>query len=187
MNTSTVSLPAGTVAKIVAAVAKINGPRFVGVTYRSKSTGELARHTLIVGADYRALTVKSMEELTRLLPSLTDLRLQAANELLVSYSKSLLAMDTNTAHPDYTKADTYENIVPGIKLNRNDGTLELAGLSHAKRVIEQGVYKTVNSRPLTIAKQEIEKQLSRSKYRTLAIDADAMESIRIGGSEIECE
>ncbi len=186
-NNATVTLPAVAIARLVAAVSGLQGVKFVGVTYRSKSTGELARHTLILGADYKELTRKSMEEITRMLPTLTGLPLQAANDLLVSYSKSLLAMDTNTEHPDFTKAGLYESICPGLKVSRADGTFELCGLSHTKKVIEAGVYKTVNSKPLTLARQAIEKQLPRSKYRTLALDMGALESVRIGGNEIDVQ
>jgi len=185
MNTVTVSLPSHHVARLVAAVAAINGVKFVGVTYRSKSTGELARHVLILGASYKEVTRKSMEEITRKLPTLSGIDLQAANDLLVSYSKSLLAMDTGTEHEDYTKAGLYDLICPGLKVSRADNSLELCGLSHSKTVIEQGTYKHVNSKPLTLAKQAIEKELPRGKFRTLALDVGALESIRIGGAEID--
>lgn len=185
MNSVTVSLPSATIARLAVAVASLQGVRFVGVTYRSKSTNELARHVLIIGASYKEVIRKSMEELTRKLPTLTGIHTQAANELIASYSKSLLAIDTGTERPDYTKAGLYEVICPGLKVSRNDGSFELCGLSHSKTVIEAGVYETVKSRPLTIAKRELEEGLPRSKYRTLALDVGALESVRIGGREID--
>lgn len=177
------------IAKLSAAIAKLDGNvRFVGVTYRSKSTGELARHTLLIGANYRNVIVKSMEELTRMLPTLTNpLDIQAANELIASFSKSLLALDAGIPHPGNTKPELYETICPGLRMSKNDGSLELCGLAVAKKVLEAGEHKVVKSRPLTLAKNALKKGLPASKYRTLAIDAGAFDSIRIGGKEIEVE
>jgi len=175
------------IAKLTAALASLAGNvRFVGVTYRSKESGELARHTLVIGASYRNAIVSSMEELTRKLPTLTDaLDIQAANECIASYSKSLLALDAGVPHPGNTKPELYETICPGLRVHKVDGSFELCGLTVAKKVIEQGVHKHVNSKPLTLAKKALQKGLPASKYRTLSVDAGVMESVRIGGSEIE--
>ncbi len=195
-HNATINLPTATVARIATAIASIQGVKFIGVTYRAKETGELARHTLIIGADYKELTRKSMEDITRMLPTLTGLSLQAANDLLVSYSKTLLAQDTNTEHPDYTQAGIWESLCPGLRaevLARDEAgkpsvwgdKIQITGLSHAKRVLEAGTYKSVNSKPLTLARKAIEKQLPRSKYRTLSVEGGTLESVRVGGNEIE--
>jgi len=176
-------------ARLAASVGALAGNvRFVGVTYRSKETQELARHTLLVGADYRNVITTSMEELTRMKGTLTDaLEIEACDALILSCSQSLLAMDAGVPHPGNTKPDLYETICPGLRIHKQDGTLELCGLSVAKKVLEAGTYKTVNSKPLTIAKNKLNKELPRAKYRTLAVDVGAMESVRIGGSALEVE
>lgn len=222
-NSATVSLPATAIARLTAAVASLsNGPRFVGVTYRSKESGELARHVVIVGASYENVLRNSLAELskrehvatdsavTKELLALRDSTLAgsparkeinakinafqrmigaeraAAAELHCSYSKSL---DSHVAglecNPDYTKAGLYETICPGLKVSRADGTFELCGLSHSKTVIEPGTFATVNSSDKTIAKRQIEKTLPAGKYRTLCLDLGALESVRIGGEEID--
>lgn len=179
---------ANVLTKIAASLASLAGVRFVGVTYRSKESGELARHTLIIGANYRNAIQTSMEELTRTLGTLTDaLEIEACQALIKSCSQSLLSIDAGVPHPGNTKPELYETICPGLRQHKLDGTFELCGLSVAKKVIEPGVYKQVNSRPLTLAKQKLEKGLPRSKYRTLCLDVGAMESLRIAGSEIEVQ
>lgn len=172
-------------ARLVTSLASITGPRFVGVTYRSKSTGELARHTFIIGADYRNTVEKSLVELNRIAPTLHGIDLEAANKVQASLTKSLLAIESGTENPDYTKAGMYESICPGLKISLADGSLELCGLSHGKTVIEAGEAKPDTRRPLTVAQDKLKKALPIGKYRTLAIDAGALESVRVGGSEIE--
>lgn len=109
----------------------------------------------------------------------------AAAELFCSYEKSLAHLAKGEENPDYTKAGIYENICPGLKVSRVDGTFELCGLTHSKTVIEPGTFAPVNSSDKTIAKRAIEKTLPAGKYRTLALDMGCLESVRIGGNELD--
>jgi hypothetical protein len=186
-NTATLSLPAVAIARLVAAVSGLQGVKFVGVTYTSKESNETARHTLILGASYKECVRNSMEQLTAKLHTLSGIDREAADALLVSFSKTLLAQDTGTEHPSYTKAGLYEAICPGLKVSRADGTFELCGLSHSKRVLVPGTYPVVNSRPLTIAKDKLRRELPIGKFRTLSLDMGHLESVRIGGNEIDVQ
>ncbi len=243
MNQTTISLPATVIARLAVAVAALPGSRFVGVTYRAKSTGELARHTLIIGADYAkqvqasrdllamrptcegdaarltafdiligsdTALVAAFKELAKVNPNmdkdeltlavnrLADVKAQrvafmetlsperqAAAELLNSYDKTLTALANGEENEDYTKAGLYETIAPGLAVSRADGSFELRGLSVAKVVLEYGTYKKVNSSAKTLAKQEITKTLPVGRYRSLSLDVGALESVRIGGNEID--
>ena len=108
----------------------------------------------------------------------------AAAELYLSLAESELAMATGTEHSAYTKAGQYASIVPGIRVNLNDGTLELAGLSHSKTVLEAGTYKDVNSSAKTLAKAALRRSLPIGRFRTFALDAGALESARMEGEEL---
>ena len=177
---STANVSTDTVARLVSAIASVHGVKFVGFDYTAKGTGEVARHTVIIGADYKTLVQKSIEELTRMLPTLDGIRLEAASELINSFSKTFLALDTGTYHPANARAGTYTNLCPGLRLLDN-GNLEITGLAHAKKVITPGVYKTVNSRPLTIAKDELRDLLPISKFRSFSVTPDNLHAVRIGG------
>lgn len=221
MNQTTISLPATAIARLTAAVASLPGVRFVGVTYRSKESNELARHCLILGADYGEQVRKSLDVLnarptmavdlatTRTLSEAIDAlpvgskERKAANASLKSFQAMIgperaaaaeLAMsfeDTLAAHAKgeqnaaYTKAGLYETICPGLHVSRADGTFELCGLSHSKTVLEEGQFPVVNSSAKTIAKNKIRSDLPVGRYRTLACDVSALESVRIGGSELD--
>lgn len=220
-NQTTVSLAPVVIARLTAAVAQLPGVRFVGVTYRTKESGELARRVMILGASYENVLTSSLDilrtrkdiathaavtkELQNAIASsvtgsperkaanaalkgfqsMIGAENAAAAELFCSYEKSLAAHAKGEENADYTKAGLYETICPGVKVSRADGTFELSGLTHSKRVLEEGTFKAVNSSDKTIAKRAIEKALPAGKFRTLALDVDCLESVRIGGSEID--
>lgn len=218
---STVSIPSHIIAALAARIASIQGVKFVGVTYRAKETGELARHCLILGADYGDQIRKSITELRQRANIVADAnetrRLSeyaktlvvgskerkaanaalkgfqdtigaeraAAAELYVSFEDTLVAHANGEENAAYTKAGLYESICPGLKFLVTDGTLEIQGLQHSKTVLEEGTYQEVNSSAKTIAKNQLRSALPVGRFRTLAVDAGALESVRIGGSELE--
>ena len=174
------------VAQLIAKSAAIgNNVRFVGVTYRSKSTGELARHIIIVGASYVNTLKTSIELLGAKISSLSGIEAQAGANVLASLTKSLTAHLNGEQSEDFTKKDMYVPVCTGIKASLNDGTLELCGLSHSKVVLEPGIDRPDTRRPLTKAQDKIKHDLPISKFRTLAIDMGTLESVRIGGTELE--
>jgi hypothetical protein len=191
MNSDSLPSPIA-MARVIAAVAALPSARFAGFTYRSKESGELARHVLILGASYENTLKSSIDALNVILPTLSGVEAVAGVELAQSLAKSLACLVTGTKNSDYTKADTYApvkdangNEVAGMKVHKLDGTLEVAGLAHSKVVLEAGTFKAVKSSDKTIAKAKLRRLLPIGKYRTLALDACALESLRISGSEID--
>lgn len=176
------------VESLVNAFQQIEGKcQFVGFTYTSKSTGEVARYTLRIGTDYKTLVENSILEMdTRE----TEFRAgplgnEAFGAVRASLVESLAAMAEGREHIGFTKAGMYSPICPGIKMSLRDGSLEICGVQHSRAVIVPGVYKTVNSRPLTIAKDKIRGALPVAKYRTLAIDPGTIHGARINGETLD--
>jgi hypothetical protein len=163
-----------------------DGCRFVSFTYKSKESGELARHTLLVGFSYHNLIKKSIEELSVILPTLTGDRLLAGNEVMTSFQKTLVAHKAGQQNEDYTKKGMYSSIRNGVNINLNDNTIQVFGLSQNKIVIEEGTYKVVNSRPMTILKKEIRDMLSISKFREYAFDPGVILSGKSNGETFNC-
>lgn len=155
---------------VVEALRRIHGARFVSFTYRSAETNELARYTLLLGVNMATLYAKDLATLEALRPTLDGLDAEAADALLASLRESLeKGIGNNSAYthgPE--KGATYESIpgAPGLKLNMNDGTLHVLGLLERKTVLEEGTpRKDVKSKPLTLAKRALERDLRRSKIR----------------------
>lgn len=146
------------------------GAKFASVTYRTKESHELAKYSIILGASTEVLYQKDIAQLDELYPTLeADLDKLACKAIRDSREESLtLGIGNNTK---YTCADTYVDAegIPGVRIHKETGTLYVTGLVEHKTVIEAGVYKHVNSKPLTIAKRKIEKTLPSGRFRLLII------------------
>lgn len=159
--------------------------QFASFTYTSKSSGEKARFTFALGAKYINLLRESATELeTRPEPE-GEIERQALTNVRASIAECLAAHEKGEQSANYTKRGQYLHIAPNLQLNLVDNTLEITGKVHSKVVLEPGVYKKVNSRPLTIAQDRIKKELPSAKWRTLAIDAGNLETVKINGETIE--
>lgn len=162
--------------------------QIVGLTYTSKSSGERARYRIQVNVNYGACLERSKLELEILKPTLSGIDLEACEALEASIRKSLEASAKGEQNEDFTKRGVYAKVEgTPLQVNLNDGTFELSGLVLSKTVEVPGFFKTVNSKPLTIAKNKIEKTLAKGKWRTFALDKEAFESARISGEEITAD
>ncbi len=177
------------ISEIAKAIAQIQGAQFLSFTYLSKGAGELARHTLIAGFNYHTLVEKSVKELETIIAleaaGWSELQKTAANEVLASLRKTLEAHARGEQNEDYTKRGQYIPVGNGMNLNTSDNTLQFFGLAHQKAVLVPGVYPKVNSRPLTLAKNEIRDRLSVAKFREFAVDLENVASVRVAGNTIE--
>jgi len=179
------------IAEIAKKLATVEGTQFASFTYLSKKANERARHTLILGFSYHNLVEKSVTELEILMADnadkWNDLQKQAAANVMASLKKTLEAHARGEQNEDYTKRGQYVSIGNGLNLNTADNTLQLFGLAHNKVVLKEGVYPTVNSRPLTIEQNKIKAELSISKFREFALDLSQVAAARINGNTLEME
>lgn len=179
------------VADITRALQQVRNCQFVSFVYLSKKAGELARHTVNIGFSYHALVEKSVKELETIIAldsaKWSELQKTAANNVLASLRETLAAHERGEQNPAYTKAGQYVPIGNGVNVNMNDGTIQVFGLANQKRVIVPGVYPKVNSRPLTIAQNEIKAQLSISKFREFALDPENIAAAKVDGETLVLE
>ena len=94
----------------------------------------------------------------------------AATELLLSIYNSIDNRKQGKSNDAYTKAETYTPLFHGIKVHNEAETIELSGLAYRKRIITEGTYPVVNSRPKTIAKNKLRNALPIGKWRTYRLD-----------------
>lgn len=172
---------------LLAALANMKGAKFASFTYRSVESGELARHTIMLGVDLRNVYVKDRAALQAMLPELDGLKREAAEAVLKSIEESLAkGLGNNSAYTHGPmKGDTYRHVegIPGLSISTNDGSLHVKGLSVNKVVLEEGTWPVVNSRPLTIAKKEIKAGLRQSKIRQFALRN--LKAARLNGETLE--
>ena len=150
-------------AEITELANRLNGAAFVSIDYTSKGTGERAIHLIQIGTDTARIYREDLATVEAMLPNLSGLELTAAQEILSSLSVSL--ENGIGDNPAYTKVGYYLPVVRGVWFNAETGEVYVKGSVVSKRVITAGTYKTVKSRPLTLAKKEIDKALKRSKIR----------------------
>lgn len=161
------------VAQLIATIATSKkGAKFASLTYRAQETGELARHTLILGASTETLYKKDIAILEALLAgdTLSALDREAAQSVLDSRRESL---DKGIGNNDaYTNKDTYTYIdgLPGVFMHKETGVVYVNALAEDKVVIEAGTpKKPVKSAPLTIAKNAIRQTLPSARFRTFRL------------------
>jgi hypothetical protein len=132
--------------------------RFVSVVYRAKETGELARHTILLNVNRQRACKVDLANLEAKRSSLTGLDLQAADELIASLKASIAGYN-----PLYTKHGYYQAEGNGnVQVSVLD-KVYIRGYSVKKDVLSPGVYKTVKSKPLTIAKDKLRKEFKSGK------------------------
>ena len=117
--------------QFILTLSQVQGSRFASLTYRSKESGELARFNINLGFSYRNLVENSLSELESIRPSLSGIDAIAADELLVSFRKTL-----SGTQDGYTKEGIYQSTqVEGLKVNSNDNSFQLFGLERNRVVL----------------------------------------------------
>jgi hypothetical protein len=179
------------VAKLIELISECRGATFASFLYQTVDenkkllTPEVSKFTVILGGKVETLYVKDIEILTSLLPKQTGLHKIATEQLLMSRHASLTF---GVGHnPEYTQEHLW--VYPqglehmGIRVHRDNGNVQVTGLVQKKDVIVPGTYKPDTRRKLTVAKDEIRRQLPSHKFRTLRLDHVA--AVALNGEVIE--
>jgi hypothetical protein len=155
---------------------------FLTIRGYSNDHGEVADYSIIFHINYRSALERSLLQLESIVPE-NDLEAQAKKELITSYKTSLEKMDTiplEEAEENYTYfKDENGHPIKGVKLHKENNTLYLYGLVVHKRVLIPGNYKEVKSRPLTLAKNKLKRDLSVNKFRQFKILPSQIEEINV--------
>ena len=70
---------------------------------------------------------------------------------------------------NHGQTNNYYTICKGIKVHKTTGILYIYGMREHKEIITEGNYPSVNSRPLTIAKNILKKQLRTGKFKQFVV------------------
>ncbi len=170
--------------EIIKTIAKMNGARFVSLTYKAKGTGEVARHRLLLGVNIEKAYRRDLSVMRRQLPRCkTTIEREACEAIVASLAESLkVGIGNNSA---YTQKGQWANLLPGLRQNIDNGTLHVYGFSRGKTVIQPGVYKPVNSAPLTIAKDTLRKRMKINRFRAFTLEPETLQTMRAQGNVIE--
>lgn len=181
----------------IVSVKNLRGASFVGVMNYTNEQGEVSNQTFNVGISYSNVLKNDLTALLAFNPAdlKTDIAADIVNaaytEMVESLSKRLSDEQTKDllrAQGDKTIAqsdaqnEAYIHIAKGLKLK--DNCLYVYGLRIRKQVLVKGEYKTVNSRPKTIAKNLIAKQLDLRGDKFRMFKLGDKETLKINGLTI---
>lgn len=153
------------------AFMEYKGVGFVSLQYRNKD-GELSKRLLNVGARYDNAKKKDIETIdggVDYIPSDKYTR--------TDWDMALTEVKQSLVNPDKARSDGQKNAYivlnesnGSVRFNVNQQEVYLFAKSEKKEVLEAGVYKTVNSKPKTLAKKAISKTYLKSeKFRSFII------------------
>lgn len=174
--------------KLLDALKRIGEARaasFASFVYTAKESGETAKYLVNLNAKtenlYRRDLVK-LVEIAKSLPKADKLHRDACAKVILSRRKSL--REGIGQREDYTCRDTYESIegLPGVKVHKETGVLYVMGLRVAREVIVPGVHKVVKSKPETLARKAIERQIGSESIRQFILKG--ITTARLAGEEI---
>lgn len=178
LNTTTIALQV--ISKLTTVLAKSpTGVSFVSVKGYTNSYGEKSHNLVNVGASLTNAKLKDIETLKSL-----DVTTLGGDSILLE--KARVELINSFVSPNENRSngqiDAYTIIAKGIKVHNETGDIYIFGLRAIKTVIEQGVYPIVNSRPLTIAKNQLKKDLKSSKFTQYKIGS--ITTIKLNGEEL---
>jgi hypothetical protein len=185
------------IVKVVAMFADLNGTSLVGIrAYESKTSGEVCNHVVNANFSYGNAVTKDMKKLAN--STAEDVKAIAkkfnvTSELVSEAITALNASFVKNQNPEtaskqsQAQKDAYIPITNAIKLNKETLKLHIYALAMWKdEPIVKGTFKTVNSRPLTIAKNAVKKyfNFTTAKYRNFIVDPKMLSEVAINGEVI---
>jgi hypothetical protein len=160
----------------------ITGVSFVSIRNYTNKNGEVSNNLVNVGASYENAKAKDIEFLENLDYSKHDFK--SPNTLI---EEARLALIASFLKPDENRSngqiEAYTTIFAGVKVHNETGLLYVYGYRENKTVLVKGEYPTVNSKPLTIAKDELRKLLRTGKFTQFALEIG--NEIKANGETLE--
>lgn len=176
--------------QLLTLVSEIKTPSFVRIINYSndKAIGELAHYTINMGISYENAKekdtefLKDPENIKSIKFGLFQQFAETARQEMLD-ANQLKTIDSQVRSE--AQIDAYMTIANNIRIHKETGRVLIYGLVVAKDVVKEGVYRPVNSRPLTIAKNMIRKELKATKFRQFALDK--IVTVKAKGTEITIE
>lgn len=168
------------IANLTNALAKSpTGVSFVSIKGYTNSYGEVSNNVVNVGASLSNAKTKDIETLQSL-----DVTALGGDSILLE--KARVELINSFINPNENRSngqiDAYTIVAKGIKVHNESGEIYVFGLRNSKSVLAEGIYPIVNSRPLTIAKNSLKKNLKSSKFTQFKLSATSV--IKANGEEL---
>ena len=160
--------------RIVSVIYKKKGNGGKG---KSKGDGEVSRQTILLNVNRDNSLKRDLSVLNGLLSTLDGVDKEACEELIKSIQSSL-----DGYNPQYTKHGYYDGHGNGnVQTSDTSGSVYVKGYCIKKEVLVPGVYDEVKSRPKTISKNKLRKQLKNTRFREFIVTPDNLKSLSVNG------
>lgn len=158
------------------------GVSLVSIKGYTNSFGEVSNNLVNVGASLTNAKAKDVTTLQNL-----DVTTLGGDSILLE--KARVELINSFINPNENRSqgqiDAYTIVTKGIKVHNETGEIYIFGLRNSKTIIEQGVYPIVNSRALTLAKNQLKKDLKSSKFTQYKLSSTSV--IKLNGEELSFE
>jgi glutaminase len=145
------------------------GVSFVNIKGYESTKNEISNQLINVGASYPNAVSKDIEYLENL--DVNTLETSLCKDLLNEAKLALIkGLKTPNKNRSQAQKDAYKILTKGIKVHNENRKLYIYGYLVSKDVIQKGTYQKVNSRPLTIAKRFLKKNMRTAKFRHFIIE-----------------
>jgi len=162
------------------------GVSFVRINGYTNRQGEVSNVTINVGINYGNVKAKDLTYLE----GVDVTQIETDNEdvkVLLNDAKIALIEAQKQPNKNNSKGqiDAYTRVkgAPQLKVHNETGQIYLEGYEVNKTKLVEGVYKTVNSKSLTLAKNLIRKGMKASKIRQYKLSE--INSLSLSGDTIE--
>ena len=155
---------------------------YVSIKGYKNKFGEISNNLINIGISYQKAKAKDIEFLTNLDINSFDSKLdkalleQARTELIASFITPEKARSEG-------QINAYTPIIEGVKVHNETGVIYVYGYREKKEILTEGNYPVVNSKPLTIAKNEFRKKLSTGKFTQYSLEE--ISSVRANKETLE--
>lgn len=170
--------------KVINAISSVlakspTGVSFVSIKGYKNSFGEVSNNLVNVGASLENAKNKDIETLQSL-----DVTTLNGDSILLETARVELINSFIKPNENRSQGqiNAYTIVAKGIKVHNETGEIYIFGLRQSKKIIEQGVYPIVNSKPLTLAKNELRKELKSNKFTQYKLSSTA--TIKMNGEEL---
>jgi hypothetical protein len=185
--------------KFINSFQQLKSSSFISINnYLAKTTGEVANHVINVNLSVKTAKERDLNTLLNCNENdllniensqgiALDILRTALSELIASAEKNLSENTEDRTAQSQAQTDAYIHLTPAIRLHKDTMEIHVFGQAISKTVLVKGQYKTVNSKPLTIAKNTIKKHLDlrADKFRDFIVGH--IDKIKINGETLEVQ
>lgn len=162
----------------------IKGSKFIKLNnYYSGETSELSDVVVNVGISYENAKLKDIKTLEEM--DITKYISLAFDQPLLEQARKELIESLKTPSKSHSDAqvNTYNTITSNIKIKKDTQEVYIYGTVLNKKVVVDGEHKEVKSKPLTLAKNVLKKELRTGHWRQYKITN--IDSIKCGDVYLE--